>query len=99
LLTRNHLQGAKTRQTDIRVCTSEVEALVNAIDSKMGRIFTVHAHAEREPFRILIKGILPIPGFPSFDFYNAVLPLPVAEKVWKRGWRFGLIDAKPSNVF
>jgi hypothetical protein len=65
---------------------------------KTGMIFTVDAHAEREPFRILIKGIRPIPGFPSFDFYNAVLPFPVAEKVWKRDWRFGLIGANP-NVF
>jgi hypothetical protein len=83
----------KTRQTGIRVCTSEVEALVNTIDSKTGRIFT--AHAERKPSRILI---LPIPGFPSFDFYNAVLPFPVAEKVWKRDWRFGMIGVN-SNVF
>ena len=65
---------------------------------KTGRIFTVDAHAERKPFRILIKGICPIPGFPSFDFYNAVLPFPVAEKVWKRDWRFSLIDVDP-NVF
>jgi len=65
---------------------------------KTGRIFTVDAHAEREPFRILIKGIRPIPGFHSFDFYNAVLPFPVAEKVWKRDWRFGLIGTNP-NVF
>jgi hypothetical protein len=94
LLTRNHLQGVKTRQTDIRVCTSEVEARLNTIDSETGRIFTVHAHAEREPSRILI---LPIPGFPSFDFYNAVLPFPVAGKVWKRDWRFGLIGANPNG--
>jgi len=36
--------------------------------------------------------------FRSFDFYNAVLPFPVAEKVWKRDWRLGLIGAKP-HVF
>jgi hypothetical protein len=65
---------------------------------KTGMIFTVDAHAEREPFRILIKGIRPIPGFHSFDFYNAVLPFPVAEKVWKRDWRLGLIGTNP-NVF
>jgi len=37
-------------------------------------------------------------GFHSFDFYNAVLPFPVAEKVRKRDWRFGLISTNP-NVF
>jgi len=92
LLTRNHLQGVKTRQTDIRVYTSEAEVLVNTIDSETGRFFT--AHAEGKPSRVLI---LPIPGFPSFDFYNAVLPFPVAGKVWKRGWRFGLIGANPNG--
>jgi hypothetical protein len=71
---------------------------MEAVCGKTGRIFTVDAHVEKEPFRILIKGIRPIPGFPSFDFYNAVLPFPVAEKVWKRDWRLGLIGANP-NVF
>jgi hypothetical protein len=61
-------------------------------------IFTVDAHAEGEPFRILVKGIRSIPGFHSFDFYNAVLPFPVAEMVRKRDWRFGLIGTNP-NVF
>ena len=61
-------------------------------------IFTVDAHAARELFRILVKGIHPIPGFPSFDFYNAVFPFPVAEKVGKRDWRFGLIGTN-LNVF
>ncbi len=84
----------KTRKTDNRVCTSEVEALLNTIDSETRRVFTVYAHPEREPSRVFI---LPMPGFPSFDFYNAVLPFPVAGKVRKRDWRFGLIGANPNG--
>ena len=72
--------------------------LWKASGGKTGMIFTVDAHAARELFRILVKGIRPIPGFHSFDFYNAVLPFPVAEKVWKRDWRFGLVGTNP-NVF
>jgi hypothetical protein len=53
---------------------------------KTGMIFTVDAHAERELFRILVKGIRSIPGFHSFDFYNAVFSFSVAGKVWRRDW-------------
>jgi hypothetical protein len=68
---------------------------METVCGKMGRIFTVDTHAEREPFRIIVKGIRPILGFPTFVFYNAVLPFPVAEKVWKRDWRFSLSGANP----
>ncbi len=52
---------------------------METVCGKTGRIFTVDAHAERETFRIIVKGIRPILGFPTFVFYNAVLPFPVAE--------------------
>ncbi len=51
-------------------------------------IFTVDAHAEREPFRILVKGIRPILGFHSFDFYNAVPPF-----LWQRRSRNATRDS------
>jgi len=71
---------------------------METVCGKMGRIFTVDTHAEREPFHIIVNGICPILGFPSFVFRNAVLPFRVVEKDWKRDWRFGLIGANP-NVF
>ncbi len=67
---------------------------------KTGMIFTVGAHDERERhFPSSLKIFVRYLAFTVLAFYNAMVPFPVAEKVWKRHWRFGLIGTNPNVAF